>query len=325
MQLRHITTALLATALFAGCGKPPSPETDAGPGETGATTAVGRQVERAIGEARRKLETGNIRLNGRGNGLHIGGVGLGEQNPDLPEAEITPAGDLIVDGRQVPLDDGQREAVLAYRARLLDVAGAGMSIGAKGADLGMRAAGEAMKGIFTGNAEEVGRRIEAEAEKLKADAKGICDRLPPLLAAQDALAARVPEFAPYAGLDADDVSGCMEDTSDGHDATRTEVRDGIRESIRSAVRSATGAAGAGAGTTVTADGIRILLPHGSTEVESDRDGTRIRHEDGLRVQLDGEGLEIDGRRYPRPARGAELDLRSDGTVRIDGHEVNALP
>ena len=325
MQIRHspLVAAIIATLLLAGCGKSPAPATDAESADSGATTAVGRQAERAMADARRKLESGNIRLNSAGNGLNIGSFGLGERDPDLPEAEITPAGDFIVDGHRIALDDGQRQAVLAYRARLLDVTGAGMAIGANGADLGMRAAGEAMKGIFTGNADEVGRRIEAEAEALKADAKGLCERLAPLLAAQDTLAAQVPEFAPYARMDAEDISNCMDDTAASDDAGRAQVRDDIRDSIRSAVRSAT--SGIGGGSTVTVDGIRLLLPSGSTEVESARDTTRVRHADGTDVRIDGNGMEIDGRRYPRPARGAEVDLRSAGTVRIDGREMAAQP
>ena len=38
--------------------------------------------------------------------------------------------------------------------------------------------------------------------------QALCDRLPQLLAAQDAFVAAVPEFAPYADANRDDISEC---------------------------------------------------------------------------------------------------------------------
>ncbi len=335
MKLRILAPALIAAALLAGCnndGNRGTPASTTPPaGDPGAQTALGRTVEKAMAEARRKLETGNITINGRDGGLHIGRHGIGKQDPGLPKAELTPAGDFLIDGQAVSLDARQRQLVLDYRARLMDVIGAGMAVGAKGADLGMQAAGEAMKGIFSGNMDQLEQRIEAEAKKLEADARLICQHLQPLLQAQGALAAGVPEFVPYASLEQTDIDDCMKgngttvftgNAGTSKDEIRTEVRDRIRDSIRGVAQSS-GLASTGTGDVVTVDGIRFLLPAGGVETETRNGETSIRVSNGLRVRLDDSGFHVNGERYPTPARGSEVDLRVGGTVRIDGKTVAA--
>ena len=131
----------------------------------------------------------------------------------LPKAEITPQGDLLIGGKQVTINEQQRALLLQHRANVTAVALAGMEIGVQGADLGMRAAGEAIKGIFNGNTGEIEKKIEAEAEKMKLSAAKLCEKLPALQESQQALAAAIPEFKPYANMKQADVDGCLEDTS----------------------------------------------------------------------------------------------------------------
>lgn len=344
MKLRMLAPALLAAGLLIACrdNTPPAPTTPtAGNTGSGAQTALGRTVEKAMAEARTALEKENLELNGKEGGLHIGKHGIGSHDPNLPSAEITPSGDFILDGKTLAINNVQRAQVLDYRRRVLDVAGAGMSVGVKGADLGMQAAGEAMKGIFSGNMDQVEQRIQTEAKKLEADAKLICQQLTPLLQAQDALAAGLPEFKPYAGLEQADIDDCLKDggtavfTGNKRSATsqaqvQSEIRDGIRQSVRSAVQQATAAAGVagaaatgGASNVSTVNGVRVLLPAGSIDTTTINGDTTIKVSNGLRVKLDGSGLEVNGERYPAPARGSEVDLRESGTVRIDGKVVAA--
>ena len=344
MKLRMLAPALLAAGRLIACrdNTPPAPTTPtAGNTGSGAQTALGRTVEKAMAEARTALEKENLELNGKEGGLHIGKHGIGSHDPNLPSAEITPSGDFILDGKTLAINDVQRAQVLDYRRRVLDVAGAGMSVGVKGADLGMQAAGEAMKGIFSGNMDQVEQRIQTEAKKLEADAKLICQQLTPLLQAQDALAAGLPEFKPYAGLEQADIDDCLKDggtavfTGNKRSATsqaqvQSEIRDGIRQSVRSAVQQATAAAGVagaaatgGASNVSTVNGVRVLLPAGSIDTTTINGDTTIKVSNGLRVKLDGSGLEVNGERYPAPARGSEVDLRESGTVRIDGKVVAA--
>ena len=86
----------------------------------------------------------------------------------------------------------------------------------QGASLGLKAAAGALKGALSGNAEEFekqmeaeGKRIEEQGRQLEAEAdRMICARMPALLASQNALAAALPAFAPYATMDESDVKDC---------------------------------------------------------------------------------------------------------------------
>ena len=207
--------ALLGAAALAACGqRPADPPARAPQAEAGAapepTTALGRTVAKAMDEARAKLREGNLSLNGDYD-VNINGKRLQRKASDLPRAEITPQGDLIVSGRTIAMDDRSRALALRYREGLIAVAEAGMDIGVQGADLGMKAAGDAIASIFRGDTDGVEKRIEAEAQRLEASALRLCDSLPALLAAQQALAAAVPEFAPYATMDAGDIDDCRDD------------------------------------------------------------------------------------------------------------------
>lgn len=202
-SFRNATFILLACApLLGACQKAsaptPTPTPTAGT-EEAPTTALGKVVDEATQEARAKLASEPISVS--------------NNNESLPKAEIAPNGDLLIEGKAVPVDDAQRALLLEHRKNLVAIAEAGMAIGVRGADLGMKAAGEALKGIFSGNTDEIEQRIEAEAEKIKADAAVLCNRLPAMLDSQDKLAAALPEFKPYATMTAEDIDECREETA----------------------------------------------------------------------------------------------------------------
>ncbi|MBS0215695.1 MAG: hypothetical protein JSR50_08080 [Proteobacteria bacterium] len=197
----------LATALM-GCS--PSPQPSASPAPGGAQTAIGQAAQKAIAEARTKLETENIKL-GQGNGISINGS---RNTSNLPLAEITPKGDFIVDGKTVAVDAGQRALLLDYRKHVIDIVSTGMAIGVKGADLAGTAVNEALASIFTGKTDEVEKRVNAQAETLKADAQRICTSLPGMRDTQDKLATALPAFKPYATMTQDDIDNCGKDKND---------------------------------------------------------------------------------------------------------------
>lgn len=238
--MRLTLIALCLVPLLAACDR----ADDSAPVAAGKQpqTAVGRTVERAMNEARHKLATENISLKD-GIDLDVNGVELGKDVPDnLPEAEITPEGDLLIAGKPVEIDARQRRLLLDYRADIVGIAETGMDIGVQGADLGVKAASEAIAGIFSGDTREMEQRIEAEAEKIKVSAQALCAQLPGLLASQDALAAALPAFAPYATMDQKDVDDCDVDadalTAQERAELRDEIRNGIRQSVQAAARGA---------------------------------------------------------------------------------------
>ena len=204
MKLTSLGLGALLLVGLSACGQKPAPATSNDDAATAgdaaaATTRLGQKVREATEKAREKMATSNISVS--------------EGASTLPKAEITPQGDLLIGGKQVTINEQQRALLLQHRANVTAVALAGMEIGVQGADLGMRAAGEAIKGIFNGNTGEIEKKIEAEAEKMKLSAAKLCEKLPALQESQQALAAAIPEFKPYANMKQADVDGCLEDTS----------------------------------------------------------------------------------------------------------------
>ena len=194
MNLRTpLLTALLCLPLFA-CGER-SPTNSAS-----TDTTLGQKVREATDEARKKIAEGNLSVS----------------SSDGTKVEISPNGDLLINSTPVALNDSQRALVLQYRQQMLAVAEAGIDVGIQGANLGVRAASEALKGVFSGNTDKIEERINAEANKIEANAMKICDQLPALLATQQQLAAVIPEFKPYAKMDQSDINDCR----DGHVTNR---------------------------------------------------------------------------------------------------------
>lgn len=194
--------ALGSTIVFgiglAACSSGQTGPAAAGPAAPGWAASAGRTVDHALARASTKLATRDITLRDRD-----------DRGKSLPEAKITPSGELVIDGKPVALTPPQHAAVLAYRTQLVAVAQQGIVIGGQGARLGITAAGAALSAIFSGaSTGQVQRRVEARAAGIKAGAEALCDALPALRAAQQRLAVEVPEFAPYATLTEKDVANC---------------------------------------------------------------------------------------------------------------------
>lgn len=179
-----LLASALALAMFAstGCSEVQQAASEARQGIEQATAQAGNAAA-AIEEARRKLHEGNLSLGGDGN---------------LPKAELTPQGDLLINGLALPMTEAQREAALAYREKLLAVTDAGMAIGTQGAAIASQAVGQAVGGLLGGSVEAVTQQVEAGTQKIEASAQALCQQLEALKAAQSQFATVMPEFAPYA-------------------------------------------------------------------------------------------------------------------------------
>lgn len=256
MNARTCLCIALLASLAACQAKAPSANAPGGTPAAQATanaepeTMLGRTVASAIDKARHELETGNIDL---GNGPHIDLGNNGRhfrigQASNGTKAQLTPQGDLIIEGRTVPVTPEQRALLLDYRRQIIAVAESGMAIGVKGADLAGKAVLETFSGLMHGDADAAGKRIDAEGKRLQADAKQICTQLPSMLAAQQRVAAAVPEFKPYANMTHEDIDDCMKgdgvsvtsgDGNGARDEVRNEIRDRIRNGIRASVQAGT--------------------------------------------------------------------------------------
>ncbi|KAG1262873.1 hypothetical protein G6F65_014602 [Rhizopus arrhizus] len=195
--LRLLPATLLCLPLIA-CGGTSSPsDKTVGKSVAEATSGVGDTVKQAIEDAHKEIIEGNIKISA----------------DQQPRAEITPDGRLLIAGKEITANDTQRRHLQEYRGHVVAIAMDGMDVGLAGAKLGANAAGEALKGIFSGDSEGGETRSNAEAAKIEAQAKRICERLPAMLASQQALARELPAFKPYATMDQSDVDDCGKNNS----------------------------------------------------------------------------------------------------------------
>jgi hypothetical protein len=215
-----LTLALIAGLSLAACSEPPAPPAPpaapAPPVASANDSFIGRHVGGAIEKARKELATQNISISD-GLNINVNGRQWNTGDSSLPKAEITPQGDLLIEGKTVTITAAQRTELLAYRGQILGIAEAGMAIGAQGANIAGHAISGAVGAIFGGKdgEKEFEKKIEAEAAKIEAEAMKLCTRLPALMAGQQALAAAVPEFKPYARMTQADIEDCGKDVGQG--------------------------------------------------------------------------------------------------------------
>lgn len=191
---RNAILALAIGATLVGCGNDAQQDPANEP-----KSLIGQAVKQATDEARKEIAKENFSFTVDG----------------LPKAEITPQGELLIGGAAVATTSEQKALVMAYRTQVSEIAQAGINVGVQGADLAGKAVTEAIGGVLSGNTDQIEQRIEKEAQGIKDAALKLCDRLPALKAAQDKLAAAVPEFKPYARMDDQDVKDCHVDAGDG--------------------------------------------------------------------------------------------------------------
>ena len=209
--------ALIVLLPLAGCSQSSQNQGNTGVADHVATTAqdagdqiepsmVSREIRKGIEEAKLELANKNIDV----NSVHINNDR--HDDDSRPKAQITPQGDLLIGNKKVAATPEQHALVSDYRTQIVGIAGAGMDMGAEGADLGLNAAKQALMGSFGGKSkQEIEAAIKPQANKIKAAALELCKRLPALLSSQQKLAEAMPAFRPYATMQQKDVDDCGKD------------------------------------------------------------------------------------------------------------------
>jgi hypothetical protein len=225
--VKHPTFGALAFIVLlplAACSSSnPSPG-DTGNGASAAPSTdeahssfIATEIQKGIQQAKQELATKNIEINHVA--VHIHGNHHDDDDHDSddtrPKAEITPQGDLLIAGKKVPATPAQQALLMNYRQQIIGIADAGMDIGSRGADLGISAAKQAVWGALSGKSDkDIDAAIKPQTDKIEAAAAQLCKRMPDLLAAQQKLAAEMPEFRPYATMQQKDIDDCGKDMKD---------------------------------------------------------------------------------------------------------------
>jgi hypothetical protein len=186
---RRLSTSILFAASLAlsACGNAQESTSESPGGWAGI-------AEKAQAEIREEMATKNLDI-----GKHTAGV---------PGAQLSPQGDLLIDGKAVALEASQRALLLEYRTQLAGIAEDGAAVGLQAAELAGSAMKEAAAGLFTGDSKSIEERVLSESGKVQAAARALCDRLPKLLETQRLAAEAIPEFRPYATMTEEDVRKC---------------------------------------------------------------------------------------------------------------------
>ena len=210
MTRKHIAflfVALLPLAVQAGASPPSSVRA-----EVARDLDEARQeVRTELARERTKLDTENLSL---GDSLRFG-----KDRPKkaakskVPPGEITPKGNLLIAGKAVAIDAQQRRQLLAYRAQIISLARIGIDAGEQAAMLAIEATDVSLFRLIVGGLSgSLERRVDATVkQQIQPMVLQICRRLPQVLDSQQALAASLPEFRPYATLERDDIDDCERD------------------------------------------------------------------------------------------------------------------
>ena len=223
-RLRACMAILLAAALAAAA----APIAAAPPGINEQIRADIRQARlemRAdLAAARTELAEGNLEL---GRSLPVGRR-KADAGDAPPKGEITPAGDLLVDGQAVRIDADQRRQLMAYRAQVVELALLGIDAGGQAAEAALDGVDHGLfRLLFDAVTGRLERRVERTVKRsLGPQIEQICRRLPDLVQSQQRLAGSVPEFRPYATLHRDDADDCT------REVRRALAREGARGTRR---------------------------------------------------------------------------------------------
>lgn len=170
-------------------------------------------------------------VTGNGNVIKASNKSVTLRTDGLPNAEITAAGDLSIDGKAVVVNASQRALLQTYHREMNAMTADGIAIGKQGASLAGKAVTEAIKGAISGNTDDVESKVEAETKKIEQQAMQLCKRLVTIKTSQDALAISLPEFKPYATLDQSDVDDCGSSQNDSYSAGK-EVGGSLAKAVK---------------------------------------------------------------------------------------------
>lgn len=115
-----------------------------------------------------------------------------------PEGRVRADGHFFAGSDEVALEDAQRPLLFAYYSAARSFVEHAKATGVAGAAVGATAASEVVKGLASGDTSKIGANIEQSADAVKQEAARLCRSARKLRAAQDALAAALDAFKPYA-------------------------------------------------------------------------------------------------------------------------------
>lgn len=150
----------------------------------------------------------------RGGALHLESGEVVVSARDRPDARVDAQGDLRIGGRPVALTAPQRALFVRYHRDAYALVDSGVAMGKAGAAMAGSVVGTVVSHLLRGDTRDIHSRVDAEAGTLRRKAAVLCTQLGALRQDQDAAAAALPAFAPYAVLGPDAASRCRRGLED---------------------------------------------------------------------------------------------------------------
>lgn len=149
-----------------------------------------------------------------GGTLHLQDGAVVISARDRPDARVDAQGDLRIGGRPVALTAPQRALFVRYHRDAYALVDSGVAMGQAGAAMAGSVVGTVVSHLLRGDTRGIHSRAAAEAGAIRRKAAVLCTQLGALRQDQDAAAAALPAFAPYAVLGPDAASRCRRGLED---------------------------------------------------------------------------------------------------------------
>jgi hypothetical protein len=142
----------------------------------------------------------DVRINTHDNGrIAIEGADIVITADDESRAEIDPAGDLKIRGKDVPVTDAQRQLLMQYSQNLRDMEKHGEAVSRQAWNMAAGILGTALGDLFTGASDkQIDHDANKAAEPLKEEVLKLCDDVKAQRKVQDQISDALPVFKPYA-------------------------------------------------------------------------------------------------------------------------------
>ncbi|MFI4927973.1 MAG: DUF2884 family protein [Burkholderiales bacterium] len=127
-------------------------------------------------------------------------------------ARISPLGDLSIRGKTVAVTPSQRQLLQRYTAGIRNIQDRGVAIGQHAVQMVGGMLGTLVSSMFEDgdmdDHEDLDQRMKAKAEPLKEEARALCKDVKGEKQVQDAIAASLPAFQPYAVIEPHPEHSC---------------------------------------------------------------------------------------------------------------------
>lgn len=127
----------------------------------------------------------------------------------VADAVVDAGGNLTIAGKSVSTSAAQRQLLARYHDSILTLRNAAVAAGKAGIKTAGKAIGSVIAGLASGNPDKIDAQVNAQAGQVAARVAELCGALREIRSTQDAIAAQIEAFRPYATISAEDVDHCQ--------------------------------------------------------------------------------------------------------------------